>query len=46
MKIVLGSSAALRRRYIVNISKARLGKGWTRLSEHLFRVDKWNVCRG
>jgi hypothetical protein len=23
-----------------------LGLSWSRLSEQLFRVDKWSVCRG
>jgi hypothetical protein len=26
--------------------KAALEVSWSRLSEQLFRVDKWSVCRG
>ena len=32
-----------------NIVDSEFGRGrlrWSRLSEQLFRVDKWSVCRG
>ena len=25
---------------------ANLGERWPRLSEQIFRVDKWSLCRG
>jgi hypothetical protein len=29
-----------------NASLLAVGVSWSRLSEQLFRVDKWSVCRG
>ena len=36
------------RRDLMEIAEDRYGRGlkWSRLSEQIFRVDKWSVCRG
>jgi hypothetical protein len=31
---------------ILIVPASLLAKGWTRLFEQLFRVDKWSICRG
>jgi hypothetical protein len=31
---------------ITSFLRWRLAVSWSRLSEQLFRVDKWSVCRG
>ena len=29
-----------------NLNRILLSKRWSRLSEQIFRVDKWSLCRG
>ena len=31
---------------VIQIDEARIRVRWSRLSEQIFRVDKWNLCQG
>jgi hypothetical protein len=33
-------------RIVDEVMSNLLGERWLRLSEQIFRVDKWSVCRG
>jgi len=39
-------SARERPMLVAVMGKGPCGVSWSRLSEQLFRVDKWSVCRG
>jgi hypothetical protein len=39
------SDAQLRRRLEIQ-HELELGQRWSRLSEQIFRIDKWSLCRG
>jgi hypothetical protein len=41
-----GFNSSVIRVFLANGGLSRRGKSWSRLSEQIFRVDKWNLCHG